>query len=125
MGLAHVWCDHHCLERYLQLERRPAWFARRRLSSFKGRAFIGDMLALAGAWMGAGYIIIGRKLRPIAIANRLYFYGLRHGGCSITGYHDVFHRAASLPVIPRWRIYGYSCWGSARNYWVILPSIGH
>lgn len=31
---------------------------------FKGKAFIGDMLALAGALMGAGYIVIGRKLRP-------------------------------------------------------------
>ena len=31
---------------------------------FKGKAFIGDMLALAGALMGAGYIVIGRRLRP-------------------------------------------------------------
>lgn len=29
----------------------------------KGRAFIGDILALIGSWMGAGYILIGRKLR--------------------------------------------------------------
>jgi len=31
---------------------------------FKGKAFMGDMLALAGALMGAGYIVIGRRLRP-------------------------------------------------------------
>jgi drug/metabolite transporter (DMT)-like permease len=31
---------------------------------FKGQAFLGDMLALAGALMGAGYIVIGRRLRP-------------------------------------------------------------
>ena len=29
----------------------------------QGRAFIGDLLALAGAWMAAGYLIIGRRLR--------------------------------------------------------------
>jgi drug/metabolite transporter (DMT)-like permease len=32
-------------------------------SFFAGRAFLGDLLALAGAWMAAGYMIIGRKLR--------------------------------------------------------------
>jgi drug/metabolite transporter (DMT)-like permease len=32
-------------------------------SFFNGKAFIGDMLALTGAWMAAGYLIIGRKLR--------------------------------------------------------------
>ena len=35
------------------------------LSEFvRGRAFWGDLLALAGAWTGAGYILIGRHLRP-------------------------------------------------------------
>jgi drug/metabolite transporter (DMT)-like permease len=29
----------------------------------QGRAFLGDLLALAGAWMAAGYLIIGRRLR--------------------------------------------------------------
>jgi drug/metabolite transporter (DMT)-like permease len=34
------------------------------LESFlKGRAFLGDLLALAGALMAAGYLIIGRRLR--------------------------------------------------------------
>jgi drug/metabolite transporter (DMT)-like permease len=31
---------------------------------FQGKAFLGDLLALAGAWTGAGYILIGRHLRP-------------------------------------------------------------
>jgi len=31
---------------------------------FQGKAFWGDLLALAGAWTGAGYILIGRRLRP-------------------------------------------------------------
>jgi drug/metabolite transporter (DMT)-like permease len=30
----------------------------------RGKAFWGDLLALAGAWTGAGYILIGRHLRP-------------------------------------------------------------
>jgi drug/metabolite transporter (DMT)-like permease len=30
----------------------------------QGKAFWGDLLALAGAWTGAGYILIGRHLRP-------------------------------------------------------------
>jgi drug/metabolite transporter (DMT)-like permease len=29
----------------------------------RGRAFLGDLLALVGAWMAAGYLIIGRRLR--------------------------------------------------------------
>jgi len=31
---------------------------------FSGTAFLGDFLALAGAWMAAGYMLVGRKLRP-------------------------------------------------------------
>jgi len=30
---------------------------------FGGMAFLGDFLALAGAWMAAGYMLVGRKLR--------------------------------------------------------------
>jgi drug/metabolite transporter (DMT)-like permease len=34
------------------------------LASFvRGTAFLGDFLALCGAWMAAGYILIGRRLR--------------------------------------------------------------
>ncbi|KAF0108275.1 MAG: hypothetical protein FD146_849 [Anaerolineaceae bacterium] len=34
------------------------------LSAFVGgRAFLGDFLALIGAWMAAGYMLVGRKLR--------------------------------------------------------------
>jgi drug/metabolite transporter (DMT)-like permease len=32
-------------------------------SFFGGTAFLGDFLALAGAWMAAGYMLVGRKLR--------------------------------------------------------------
>ena len=30
---------------------------------FGGTAFLGDLLALVGAWMAAGYLLVGRKLR--------------------------------------------------------------
>ncbi len=30
---------------------------------FGGTAFLGDFLALAGAWMAAGYLLVGRKVR--------------------------------------------------------------
>jgi drug/metabolite transporter (DMT)-like permease len=30
---------------------------------FSGKAFLGDLLALLGAWMAAGYMLMGRKLR--------------------------------------------------------------
>jgi drug/metabolite transporter (DMT)-like permease len=30
---------------------------------FQGKAFLGDFLALAGAWAAAGYILIGRRMR--------------------------------------------------------------
>jgi len=29
----------------------------------RGEAFVGDLLALVGAWMAAGYLLIGRRLR--------------------------------------------------------------
>ena len=31
---------------------------------FQGRAFLGNMLALVGAFMAAGYMLVGRRLRP-------------------------------------------------------------
>jgi drug/metabolite transporter (DMT)-like permease len=37
----------------------PAWTA-----LTQGRAFWGNFLALVGAWMAAGYLMIGRRLRP-------------------------------------------------------------
>jgi drug/metabolite transporter (DMT)-like permease len=33
------------------------------MSFFSGTAFLGDFLALVGAWMAAGYMLVGRKLR--------------------------------------------------------------
>jgi len=51
---------------------------------YKGKAFIGDMLALAGAVMGAGYIVIGRKLRP---------------NLSLIGYIFIVYSMAALVLV--------------------------
>jgi drug/metabolite transporter (DMT)-like permease len=47
----------------------------------RGEAFLGDLLALAGAWMAAGYLLIGRRLRA---------------GMSLTAYVFVVYGVAGL-----------------------------
>jgi len=43
---------------------QPAGLVCPQLPDFiKGRAFWGDFLALVGAWMAAGYLLVGRKMR--------------------------------------------------------------
>jgi drug/metabolite transporter (DMT)-like permease len=55
------------------------------LSEFvQGKAFYGDLLALIGAWTGAGYILIGRKLRP---------------KLSLTGYIFLVYGVAALVLV--------------------------
>lgn len=43
-----------------------------------GKAFLGDILALVGAWMAAGYMIIGRRLRSnVSLASYIFLvYGM-------------------------------------------------
>jgi drug/metabolite transporter (DMT)-like permease len=50
----------------------------------KQGAFLGDMLALIGAWAAAGYILIGRRLR---------------GGMSLIGYIFVVYGIAAVVLI--------------------------
>lgn len=50
----------------------------------QGKAFYGDLLALIGAWTGAGYILIGRKLRP---------------KLSLTGYIFLVYGIAGLVLV--------------------------
>lgn len=50
----------------------------------QGKAFYGDLLALVGAWTGAGYILIGRKLRP---------------KLSLTGYIFLVYGVAALVLV--------------------------
>lgn len=50
----------------------------------RGEAFIGDVLALLGAWMAAGYLLIGRRLR---------------GGISLIPYIFVVYGMAAIALI--------------------------
>ena len=50
----------------------------------RGSAFIGDLLALAGAWMASGYLLIGRRLR---------------GGITLIPYIFVVYGIAAIVLI--------------------------
>jgi drug/metabolite transporter (DMT)-like permease len=64
--------------------------------SLRGKAFLGDMLALAGALAGACYIIIGRKLR---------------GGISVISYIFVVYSMAAVVLVLVMLAAGQSPWG--------------
>ncbi len=77
----------------------------------RGRAFLGDLLALAGAMFAAAYVIIGRKLRGQYYPAELYLPGV--WGCgNPAGYSDAVHRwqrlrlsSHHLPVVSSARPY--------------------
>jgi drug/metabolite transporter (DMT)-like permease len=62
----------------------------------QGKAFLGDLLALAGALAGACYIIIGRKLR---------------GGISVVSYIFVVYGMAAVALVVVMLAAGQSPWG--------------
>jgi drug/metabolite transporter (DMT)-like permease len=76
----------------------------------RGEAFIGDLLALAGAWMAAGYLLIGRRLR---------------GGISLIPYIFVVYGIAALVLIGLMFASGQSVTGYApQTYvWLILLAL--
>jgi len=76
----------------------------------RGEAFIGDLLALAGAWMAAGYLLIGRRLR---------------GGISLIPYIFVVYGIAALVLIGLMFASGQSATGYApQTYvWLILLAL--
>jgi drug/metabolite transporter (DMT)-like permease len=79
-------------------------------AAFHGKAFWGDLMALAGAWLSAGYLMIGRKVR-----NHI----------SLTSYiFSVYSVAAVTLLIMVWiageKLTGYS----GQTYlWMILLAI--
>lgn len=93
---------------------------------FKADAFIGDMLALAGALMGAGYIVIGRKLRAsMSLIGYIFIvYGMAaivliilmfSAGYSATGYPPVAYLwFLLLALIPQ--LLGHSSFNWALKY---------
>lgn len=97
------------------------------LQGFWGKqAALGNFLALFGAWMAAGYMIIGRKLRPglsltayifvvygVAAVTLLFLVGLR--GLPMTGYAPVTYLwFIALAVIPQ--LLGHSSLNWALRY---------
>jgi drug/metabolite transporter (DMT)-like permease len=72
---------------------------------FRGKAFLGDLLALAGAWTGAGYILIGRRLRP-----RL----------SLTPYIFLVYGLAGLVLIAMVLVSGQPAFGFSPMIYVYL-----
>ncbi|MCJ7535564.1 MAG: DMT family transporter [Anaerolineales bacterium] len=76
----------------------------------RGEAFIGDLLALAGAWMAAGYLLIGRRLR---------------GGISLVPYIFVVYGIAAIVLIGLMFASGQSAIGyPPQTYvWLILLAL--
>jgi drug/metabolite transporter (DMT)-like permease len=62
----------------------------------QGKAFLGDILALIGAWMAVGYLLIGRRLRS---------------GISLLSYIFIVYTAASFVLLLIMILAGYSPFG--------------
>lgn len=76
----------------------------------RGGAFLGDLLALAGAWMAAGYLLIGRRLRL---------------NISLVPYIFVVYGMAALVLLCVMALFGQSPFGlPAETYlWFILLAL--
>jgi drug/metabolite transporter (DMT)-like permease len=76
----------------------------------KGQAFLGDLLAMAGAVMGAGYILIGRRLR---------------GNISLITYIFVVYGMAAVVLIVFMLSAGHESWGyQPQTYlWFVLLAL--
>ena len=75
-----------------------------------GEAFLGDMLALVGAWMAAGYVLIGRRLRT---------------QMSLVPYIFLVYGVAAVILIIIMLVAGYSPWGYPPQayLWLVLLAI--
>jgi drug/metabolite transporter (DMT)-like permease len=75
-----------------------------------GEAFLGDLLALVGAWMAAGYVLIGRKLRT---------------QMSLVPYIFLVYGVAAVILIIIMTLFGYSPWGYPPQayLWLVLLAI--
>jgi len=97
------------------------------LSDFLGQeAFLGDLLALAGAWTAAGYVIIGRRLRErLSLVPYIFIvYGMAAvvlvgfvlaSGSAVVGFSaETFLYLVLLAVIPQ--LIGHSTFNWALGY---------
>jgi len=75
-----------------------------------GEAFLGDLLALIGAWMAAGYVLIGRRLRT---------------QMSLVPYIFIVYGVAAGFLIIIMLLVGYPPWGYPPElyFWVVLLAI--
>jgi len=73
----------------------------------QGEAFLGNLLALAGAWAATGYFLIGRRLRE---------------NMSLVSYVSVVYAMAAIVLIVWMFAAGYKPWGfPPRAYlWIVL-----
>jgi len=76
----------------------------------RGRAFLGDFLALIGAWMAAGYLLIGRRLRA---------------GMSLVPYVFIVYGAAALVLVVIMLAAGQTPWGypPQATVWFLLLAL--
>ena len=76
----------------------------------QGKAFLGDILAICGAMAGAGYLLIGRKLRA---------------NMSLISYISVVYGMAAVVLLMIMFAAGYKFFGySPQSYvWLILLAI--
>ncbi|GAP11218.1 predicted permease, DMT superfamily [Bellilinea caldifistulae] len=95
-------------------------------SFFQGKALLGNLLALMGAWMAAGYLLVGRKIRPM-ISLRSYILMVYStaaviliGMAAVMGYSftayplPVFGWFLLLAIIPQ--VIGHSSFNWALRY---------
>lgn len=77
---------------------------------FRGEAFLGDFLALAGAWMAAAYVLIGRQLR---------------GKMSLLGYIFLVYGMAALVLVLIMLVSGQRAFGypSLAYLWMFLLAL--
>lgn len=76
----------------------------------RGEAFLGDFLALAGAWMAAAYVLIGRQLR---------------GKMSLLGYIFLVYGMAAFVVIVIMLMFGQKALGypSLAYFWMFMLAL--
>jgi drug/metabolite transporter (DMT)-like permease len=76
----------------------------------RGKAFLGDVLALLGAWMAAGYLLIGRRLRV---------------GMSLVPYVFLVYGMAALTLFGIMFLAGQSPWGYPPQayLWLVLLAL--
>ena len=89
---------------------------------FGGTAFLGDFLALAGAWMAAGYMLVGRSLR--AKIDLIPYIFVVYGMAAVVLIAIMFGMGESPLGLPPSLTYGWCFWRWCRNYWGTLSSTG-